>query len=127
MDLKNQTPKRQIKFRAWNNDRGKFYYSDKYLSLFSFFRKIDRVNVLSNTSLQQYTGLTDKNGKEIYEGDIVKHKLQEDVKGNISFYEGSFIVGIALTRNSLINFNVPNYIEIIGNIHENPELLNQNK
>ncbi len=84
----------------------------------------------------QFTGLLDKNGKEIYEGDIVK--IKEDWEeygwkaGQIGFmiYE-NYYIGISLpsqnkpgTRyNVLADINGGKDVEIIGNIYENPDLL----
>jgi len=61
--------KREIKFRAWDDGRRKYIYSDRHLSLTTFFINIDRRNIMFN--LEQFTGLHDKNKKEIYEGDIL--------------------------------------------------------
>ena len=72
----------------------------------------------------QHTGLTDKNGKKIFEGDIVRgtdaiHRGRE-VYGYIDHKNGSFvIVGDLMTHYRWLDYNV----EIIGNIHDNPELL----
>ena len=74
--------------------------------------------------LMQYTGLNDKNGKEIYEGDVVKWKGYEAVNGKqvrpVRIWE--------ITHGYYRLFQVENIIrdngslEIIGNVHENPEL-----
>ena len=57
--------KREIKFRAWNLDDGMLYFD------FDSFQK-DYYDQYGN--IMQFTGLTDKNGKEIYEGDILTSK-----------------------------------------------------
>ena len=72
----------------------------------------------------QYTGLTDKNGKKIFEGDIVRgtDALERglEVYGYIDHKNGSFvIVGDVMTHYRWLDYDV----EIIGNIHDNPELL----
>jgi uncharacterized phage protein (TIGR01671 family) len=77
-------------------------------------------------SVGQYTGLTDKNGKEIYEGDVVNGNLQ------IHFYNGAFVAvicgSIPFTDNCYqIYWIVVNEYCVIGNIYENPELLNSLK
>lgn len=73
--------------------------------------------------VEQYTGLTDKNGKEIYEGDVVKcydHKNKTSFTGTVSFQSASFFI----ETSSCSHFRWMDYeVEVIGNIHENPELI----
>lgn len=116
---------REIKFRAWDKDLNKMDYKIEiciagkaYLN--SYLNSID--------NLMQYTGLKDKNGKEIYEGDIVEGKPPEFVnyvKGEVKYGGLAFsFVGenlfYTVTNQSVKQLNE---IEIIGNIYQNPELL----
>ena len=90
---------------------------------------VEGMHVLPET-IGQYTGLTDKNGKKIFEGDIVK--AQDDVFGS-PFCNG--IVGTVIFEEAAYFIETPNIIDtvylynecavykVIGNIHDNPELL----
>jgi len=75
---------------------------------------------LNNLILMQYTGLTDKNGREIYEGDISWDEWN-DCYGVVKFDEGKFIYEWENVCEDLIE--VHDYLDISGNIYENPELL----
>lgn len=74
----------------------------------------------------QYTGLTDKNGRRIFEGDILKFTDADgrDVYLNVVFEDGAFL----MEEDGVINSDlIPSYdclgVEVIGNIYDNPELL----
>ena len=120
---------RAINFRMWHPLTNRFYY----LYLDELIGIGDRViNIPENSVLQQYTGLTDSNEKEIYEGDILKvpFDVGGDVIGQV-LYEadhGGYIFQWERKgpNQNYINLNCDVAFEsvIIGNIFENPELLN---
>lgn len=68
----------------------------------------------------QFTGLTDKNGKKIFEGDIVD---VEGVTYRCRWDEGNFEFGLVNNKESFGIAYAPHCIEVIGNIYDNPELL----
>ncbi len=87
----------------------------------------------SQLGLMQYTGLKDKNGKEIYEGDIVKYEVWKRFHGDMSEHTSAVefnekwagwwpMVGHTVVDDGYYNWEVEN-IEIIGNIYESPELI----
>jgi len=117
---------REIKFRAWDENKKKWLqkYKDIWLCVddgrtctLENSGNWDSGDYLKGVSviLMQYTGLKDKNGKEIYEGDIVivhpENKYGRRVI-EIDLYEG-------------FNHGDGGNFEIIGNIYENPELIKQ--
>ncbi len=112
---------RIIKFRAW----------DKQINVMSnwdYIKDIWDLKYLEgkdkDTIIMQFTGLKDKNGKEIFEGDIVKEKNISDGEHirKVVFEKGGFwLEGKDGSGGWLF---IPLSIEIIGNIYENPELLN---
>ena len=82
--------------------------------------------------LMQYTGLKDKNGKEIYEGDIVKFRFKDDREefpdliGYIE-YQTTFTAFIIMSNQGSFKIDITEikFIEVIGNIYKNPELLEE--
>lgn len=108
---------REIKFRAWAKDTKQF----EYCGLYDSHKLFVEHNLGSEYILMQYTGLKDKNGKEIWEGDIVENN---DYKWKIDFYDGSFVMRqIGQETNKWLLMSENKHSEIIGNIYENPELL----
>lgn len=108
---------RELKFRAWSGTGWiQANYQDTILTLSNFGKS-------KTVILEQYTGLKDKNGKDIYEGDIVKGDY---FKGSwtVFFWEGCFTLKPYAT-DTMANYNCPYSIEVIGNIHENPDLLKE--
>lgn len=115
---------REIKFRAWLMEEEKMDYSgdlndfDMVRRWFSTCEDYDIGE--GSVILMQYTGLKDRNGKEIYEGDILLHedgKLKEVVEWKSETWtEEGFMTGFGEW------FGTANQYEIIGNIYENPDM-----
>lgn len=92
----------------------------------------ERQYEVKSKTIGQFTGLYDKTRKEIYEGDIVKFRVLDDTIGEdvwkeytceVSFYNGCFCThGTPLIQGKWKGHDMVN-VEIIGNIHDNPELL----
>ncbi|NOQ31823.1 MAG: hypothetical protein GQ570_11935 [Helicobacteraceae bacterium] len=125
---------REIKFRAYNKKTKKMVDAErlKAMSVFALEEKlsIDDFIVLPNSEdypLMQYTRLKDKNGKEIFEGDIVKGSAYEKeiYTGVVEFYDASFIMKIDGSKGYYrLNKMTFQTLEVIGNLYENKELLN---
>lgn len=116
---------REIKFRAWDTIESEGFkrpimYDWDYLKTWeakSWFQK--------GVYLMQFTGLLDKNGKEIYEGDILENKKSSKgnffVKFNVGGYDAVYKGNFTLCLHPVLHEYEG--AEIIGNIYSNPDLL----
>lgn len=145
---------REIKFRAWDKERERMIFQHEMNNSlenkeYYFSLSEDRVELLYHdedysayvgckAEIMQYTGIKDINGKEIYEGDIVKFLDEEMIYSDCGIEYDEFInTGkVIFSHDELMGWDITNrhmdleevwhyreYIEVVGNTYENPELL----
>jgi uncharacterized phage protein (TIGR01671 family) len=136
---------REIKFRVWDVATKEFIQDKKMCCLLSngwlYFidssgqARVPRrsITCIENYIVQFFTGLKDKNNKEIYEGDILLETMTEEMAANgsgcsldeVRFNSGAFLLDCEPLYNYLSSAK-PDILEdfrVIGNIFENPELI----
>jgi len=124
---------REIKFRAWDKEIKKMFFGrpgdDRWYSKTGFLDV--SMGGLIDCELMQFTGLSDKQGVEIYEGDIIKANLPYGKLFVVNWVNtrGAFMLAGA-TEQDFAAYDREGYKlnagkkEIVGNIYQNPELLN---
>lgn len=119
---------REIKFRAWDNNL------KSMINVFTLYNEgtggvIPQTDQHSSTTgterykIMQYTGLLDKHGKEIYEGDILKSEQHQETGLKVVWYIPAACFRYSLNHDLSSPLNYDD-IEIIGNIYQHPNLLN---
>lgn len=133
---------REIKFRAWDKEAKKFFESEPRINAMTISITLNGEiighpnvgEITSHYELMQFTGLKDKNEKEIYQGDIVRcrwmiHGKPSEIPFNaeIMFNEsiGAYQISYRNVDGRFVSDQIyfRYQIEVIGNIYENKELL----
>jgi uncharacterized phage protein (TIGR01671 family) len=125
---------RDIKFRAWDKDRNMMCTDPKWVEYRHLLSgEMVAVNYNRNGKEQeltilQYTGLKDSKGVEIYEGDVVTGRTNtrgEAVRGTVVYEDAEWLIEQSDDQFPMCCFGAVHHssINIIGNIHQHPELL----
>lgn len=121
---------RQLKFRIWDTNKNQWLKQNDWIGINNYGIVYDDGNhdypdlsLRNSCIIQQSTGLTDKNGKKIYEGDILKYDISNYTTLIVWSEEDSAFITKSKDGGGFINFTRMSVYEVIGNICETPELL----
>ena len=122
----------RFKFRVWNKEQNRFHLdiscditAHGTLVLSQGIKGKEYIIDDDNYVIQQCTGLKDKNGKLIYEGDICKYKFEEIGEQKAIIYFNKELCSFLAKPLNDFQYTKINNCEVIGNIYENKELLNE--
>jgi hypothetical protein len=114
---------RKLRFRSWDVERGEWMSEfNVAANLSNQVRGVLPPEVAEKYPIMQWTGLTDRSGKEIYEGDILDEKSNSPFK--VVWRDGD--CGFCADFGDTLDYNLHDlarFFEVVGNIYENPDLL----
>ena len=119
---------REILFRGKRADNGEWVYGYFYEDIGSFIKErassvSTNTHLVDPSTVGQYTGLTDKNGRRIFEGDVVEYREYGNLA--VAWDDGAFQLEREYTFYDMLDHYTTVFSVVIGNIHDNPELLEE--
>ena len=135
MSRKSEIMNEEILFSGKRIDNGEWVeglpYKAKYGGISAIVNENEERFVIIPETLRRYIGLTDKNGKRIYKADIIRYLDRDkfEWKGVVIYFKenASYLLKIITCMGSFfvefIHIDIIKQLEVIGNIHDNPELL----